>query len=251
MKYHFMIILFIVSSNCNAKISSDVSLGAAFNDKINESLATAKTGLTYYAHDNAAFGTYLTYFNKGYYEKGGLGVELALIPYIEVEGGNKIFAEIGMRNKLDSYFVGIGNHINTETPFSFTLSSRWYNRIFDGSYEGYYTFNIGLSYQWRNDVDSNLIDSPSDISNIIYEYETNPQVDSVITDDTSVSNRDNMTFKKSDFITYTVKEGDYLYKVSRNHGMSFNELLEVNKQLLEVDNLDLIHPGLIIYVKPD
>lgn len=244
MKIKITILLLVLSTSCLANISSDISLGLAVNDTKKESNITARSGFTYYTDWNLGFSTSLSYFDL---KRGNFGGELSLLPYIETDNNNRVYAELGMRNDFDSLFIGLGSHIKTETPFSFVLSSRLYNRIFEGEDESYYAFTIGVSYDWQRNIEKN---KPINTTLDTYEYESTPQVENVISDDVGIVDPVATIYVKENFVLYTVKEGDYLYKIARENGMSFVELLNVNTQLLEVENLDMIYPGLILYINP-
>ncbi|MCG9781539.1 LysM peptidoglycan-binding domain-containing protein [Vibrio brasiliensis] len=253
MRIVLTIFLSVLSASCLANIVTDVSLGAAVSDTKRDSIVTVKSGLVYYSDWNIALGSSLSYFDdQDKAENERFGIDISVIPYINTSHNNKVYTEFGMRNNLDSLFIGLGSHITTGTPFSFTLASRYYSRIFEGLDEGYYTFSIGLSYDWNSrTVIYKPVDSQTKTLNVIESHILLPKEDSKNVETMSVQPPPPVTntYIKEDFVTYIVKQGDHLYKIARNHGMSFEELLDVNTKLLEVDNLNLIHPGLVLYVK--
>ncbi|HAS6221197.1 outer membrane beta-barrel protein [Vibrio vulnificus] len=123
-------------------------------------------------------------------------------------------------------------------------------------------FLLDVGYQYTNEIGSNGYSSTAFMLLMVYNFPNSSQYKEVlkykgVDKDVDKGFGENYIQDK-EFISgdlchvgkvkYIVKEGDWLRKIAREHGMSYDLFMEYNYTLFQRDNIDLVYPGELVTV---
>lgn len=257
MNRYVALLLIFTSYNASTAVYTDLSAGVAISETIGESISSYRVSSAYYTDNYISYGASLSYldFNQDVTQK--YGGELFVAPYVKTDRGNIISSDIGFRNDVDKFFLGFTTRINANDSIYLLASVRWYSDISSHFDSEYFDFSLGLSYNWSGgqedyyvaqdyEVENKLpepVNAVSDIDvepvvNVIESYSDDEMLEILETADESV------------FEVYYLKKGDYLYKLARENGITFKQLVDLNARFPKIKNLDVVYPGMMIYLPP-
>ncbi|MGL4828356.1 MAG: LysM peptidoglycan-binding domain-containing protein [Vibrio sp.] len=161
------------------------------------------------------------------------GTDLSLLGTLPLSKGYKLYGGLGMISENDEFspIAQIGVRYALNSLWAFNFGYKFISNQ-DPDYK-LQSLGVGIQYQFQN----TNTQTPSPVYDEIQVF-SETQTDKQVIPVTEYTDRD--TKCKSNL--YHVKEGDWLYKIARQHHISFAELISANDVLKTSRDIDIIYP---------
>lgn len=258
MKLYMLLLLFVTPYYASAEVQSDLSTGFTIGDTNGESVSNYRLSSTYFTDYDISYGASLSYLDFKQDVQDKLAGELFVAPYLKTDKGHIISSELGFRSDAENYFLGFSTRIHVNNSIYLLTSVRWYSNVSSSIDDEFFDFSLGVSYDWSSSSQNygssqRFTIQPTELVEQSEALDDVKEVE-VITHGSNTANelREILeTAYESELQVYYLKKGDYLYKIARQNGITFKQLVDLNARFPSIENLNLVYPGMKIYLPPE